>query len=152
MYVENVINQLCLSVKTVFEMLELITEEDLNFRPIDDKKSIGELAQHLCELIGADLKIMSGVSQEAMVVYYSEVQCTSLIEMKKLLQKNFHDLKENYLKMNGQDLFEEVTSYWELKYSKFEWLLEILVHFTHHRAQLHTLLVQKKGKINIALF
>lgn len=133
-------------------MIDLINEEDLKFRPVEDKKSIGELVQHLCELIGADMEIMSGVSQEMMVNYYTEVECKSLVDMKRLLQKNFHELKEFYFNMKENDLVEKTTSYWGLQYSKFEWLLEILVHFTHHRAQLHMLLVQKKGDINIALF
>ncbi|WP_179887233.1 DinB family protein [Bacillus sp. AFS088145] len=133
-------------------MIDLINEEDLKFRPVEDKKSIGELVQHLCELIGADMEIMSGVSQEMMVNYYTEVECKSLVDMKSLLQKNFHELKEFYFNMKENDLVEKTTSYWGLQYSKFEWLLEILVHFTHHRAQLHMLLVQKKGDINIALF
>jgi uncharacterized damage-inducible protein DinB len=152
MYIENVIHQLSLCVKSVLEMIDLINEEDLNFRPVKDKKSIGELVQHLCELIGADMEIMSGVSQEMMVNYYIEVECKSLVEMKSLLQKNFHELKEFYFNMKEKDLVEKTTSYWGLQYSKFEWLLEILVHFTHHRAQLHMLLVQKKGDINIGLF
>ncbi|UPM53264.1 DinB family protein [Gottfriedia acidiceleris] len=133
-------------------MIDLINEEDLNFRPVEDKKSIGELVQHLCELIGADMEIMSGVSQELMVNYYTKVECKSIVEMKSLLQKNFHELKEFYFNIKEKDLVEKTTSYWGLQYSKFEWLLEILVHFTHHRAQLHMLLVQKKGNINIGLF
>ncbi|WP_141546924.1 DinB family protein [Bacillus sp. AFS053548] len=152
MYIENVIHQLSLCVKSVLEMIDLINEEDLKFRPVEDKKSIGELVQHLCELIGADMEIMRGVSQEMMVNYYTEVECKSLVDMKRLLQKNFHELKEVYFNMKENDLVEKTTSYWGLQYSKFEWLLEILVHFTHHRAQLHMLLVQKKGDINIALF
>ncbi|SFC71988.1 MULTISPECIES: DinB family protein [Bacillaceae] len=133
-------------------MIDLINEEDLNFRPVKDKKSIGELVQHLSELIGADMEIMSGASQEIMVKYYTGVECKSLVEMKSLLQKNFHELKECYFNMKEKELVEKSTSYWGLQYSKFEWLLEILVHFTHHRAQLHMLLVQKKDDIKIALF
>lgn len=152
MYIENVFNQLSLCVKSVLEMIDSIKEEDLNFRPVEHKKSIGELVQHLCELIGADMEIMSGVSQEKMVNYYRVVKCNSLVEMRYLLQKNFDELKKYYFNMKKNDLVEKTTSYWGLQYSKFEWLLEILVHFTHHRAQLHMLLVQKKGDINIALF
>ncbi|MGG0176039.1 DinB family protein [Gottfriedia acidiceleris] len=152
MYIENVIHQLSLCVKSVLEMIDLINEEDLTFRPVKDKKSMGELVQHLCELIGADMEIMSGASQEIMVKYYTGVECKSLVEMKSLLQKNFHELKEFYFNLKEKDLVEKTTSYWGLQYSKFEWLLEILVHFTHHRAQLHMLLVQKKGDINIGLF
>jgi len=152
MYIENVIHQISLCVKSVLEMIDLINEEDLNFRPVEEKKSIGELVQHLCELIGADIEIMSGASQEIIVKYYTKVECKSLVEMKSLLQKNFHELKEFYFNMKEKDLVEKTTSYWGLQYSKFEWLLEILVHFTHHRAQLHMLLVQKKGDINIGLF
>ncbi|WP_158095022.1 DinB family protein [Gottfriedia luciferensis] len=140
------------SVDCVLEMIDLIDDQDLNFRPVDDKKSIEEVLQHLCELIGADLEIMSGANQEEMANYYKAVKCKTVDGMRGLLLKNLFQIKETYLNMKEDDLFVKVTSYWGLEYSRFEWLVEILVHFTHHRAQLHMLLVQKKGNINITLF
>lgn len=42
-------------------------------------------------------------------------------------------------KVRGND------SYWEVTYSRYEWLLEIVAHIYHHRGQLHAILVHSYG-------
>lgn len=152
MYIESVINQIEYAVKTVVKMIDEIDLDDLNFRPISNKKSIGELVQHLCELIEGDLLISKGATKDEMNTFYSLSKANSLDEMKNLLMRGFNFIKIEYLRMDEENLMKVVTSYWGVKYTRFEWLLEILVHFTHHRAQLHTLMVHKNNDFNISLF
>lgn len=152
MYVDQVICQLKYSVKSVLQLMEQLKEEDLSFRPILHKKSIGELLQHICELIEADLFISKGSSYEEMEKHYQSVKCISIEEMRYLLKDGLTKLESTYMDLNEDELNHKNTSYWGVNYTRFEWLLEILVHFTHHRAQLHMLMVQKFGDINISLF
>jgi uncharacterized damage-inducible protein DinB len=152
MYVKSVIHQLRFSVESVLQLINRIEPVDLDFRIHEEKKSIGELVQHLSELIEADLLISKGTSQEEMNLYYESNKCHSIEDMKNLLKKGFSYLESVYLIMNEEELKEEIESYWGVKYSRFEWLLEILVHFTHHRAQLHMLMVQKYKNVNVSLF
>lgn len=152
MYVENVIHQLKISVSSVIQIIDGLSNDDLNFRPIENKKSIGELVKHLCELIDADLLISNGATKEEMNRYYESVKCLTIDDMKSILLKGMDHLVKKYNLYNEDDLKETVSSYWGVEYTRFEWLLEILVHFTHHRAQLHTLVVLKNGDVQVSLF
>jgi uncharacterized damage-inducible protein DinB len=151
-YVEEVLNQLNVAVESVKVLLNFLNEENLNLRPIEGKRSIGELAQHLCECIGADLKIVEGYSQTEMEQYYNSVSCYTIRDLQELLSNNIHALHLQYLNYTESELFEIKTSYWGASYSRFEWLVQIVAHFYHHRAQLHLLITQYIKEITIPLF
>ncbi|WP_088044019.1 DinB family protein [Bacillus sp. EAC] len=152
MYIENVIHQLRFSVESVLHMVNRLDHNDMNFRLLEEKKSIGELVQHLCELIEADLLISKGTLKEEMNQYYQSVNCRSIDEMKKLLTSGLKSLESEYSILTEEELAKKVSSYWGVEYTRFEWLLEILVHFTHHRAQLHMLISMKYRDLNVMLF
>ncbi len=152
MYVESVIHQLRISVDSVIHMIDCLSDDDFNYRPIVNKKSIGELVQHLCELIEADLLISSGATKLEMEEFYESVKCHTIVDLKALLLNGREQLNKIYKLYNEEELMQKMSSYWGVEYTRFEWLLEILVHFTHHRAQLHTLIVMKNGDIRVSLF
>jgi uncharacterized damage-inducible protein DinB len=151
-YVNEVLNQLKIAVESVNVLLSYLNKENLDLKPIKDKRSLGELAQHVCECIGADLQIVEGSSKNEMEKYYNSVRCSTLNELQELLTKNIHALQKQYLTYSEIELFEMKTSYWGTCYSRFEWLIQILAHFYHHRAQLHLLITQNIKETNIALF
>ncbi|MBP0724679.1 DinB family protein [Bacillus sp. RG28] len=151
-YVEEVLNQLNVAVESVKVLLNYLNEENLNLRPIEGKRSIGELAQHQCECIGADLKIIEGSTQYEMEQYYNSIRCYTIRDLQELLTNNIHTLHQQYLNYTESELFEIKTSYWGASYSRFEWLVQIVAHFYHHRAQLHLLITQYINEITIPLF
>lgn len=152
MYIESVIHQLRFSVNSVVHMIDSLCEEDLHYRPMVNKKSIGELVQHLCELIEADLLISSGATKIEMEEFYHSVKCHNIVDLKALLSNGIEQLTKTYKLYNEEELKQKKSSYWGVEYTRFEWLLEILVHFTHHRAQLHALVVMKNGDMQVSLF
>lgn len=152
MYIESVIHQLKFSVDSVIHMINCLSDDDLHYRPMVNKKSIGELVQHLCELIQADLLISSGATRLEMEEFYTSVNYHSIVDLKALLSRGIEQLINTYKLYNEEDLKQKKSSYWGVEYTRFEWLLEILVHFTHHRSQLHTLIVLKKGDMKVSLF
>lgn len=152
MYIENVIHQLRFSVESVLHMVNRLDHDDMNFRHLEEKKSIGDLVQHLCELIEADLLISKGASKVEMNKYYQSVNCHSIDEMKKLLTSGLNHLESEYSILTEEELAKKIPTYWGVEYTRFEWLLEILVHFTHHRAQLHMLITIKYRDLNVMLF
>ncbi|MEH6938544.1 DinB family protein [Bacillus sp. JJ664] len=152
MYVESVIHQITYSVDSVIQIIDCLSEEDLHYRPVENKKSIGELIQHLCELMAADMLISNGATKIEMETFYESVKCHSIVELKALLLRGREQLINTYRLYNEEDLMQKKSSYWGVEYTRFEWLLEILVHFTHHRAQLHTLVVLKNSDMQVSLF
>ncbi|WP_409270082.1 DinB family protein [Neobacillus sp. SCS-31] len=140
-FCENVLNQIRFVLDTITAITDQLEEEDLIFRPTQNKHSVGELLEHLAMICHADLRIAEGLSKEEMEKFYSEHTYKSISEIKAAIAENYGILKKAYLGLSEKELNERITSYWGVSYSRFEWLLEILAHLSHHRGQLHAILV-----------
>ncbi len=152
-YTASALNQIEIALKTIIEMIETLKEADLQKRPASSKRSIGELLEHITVICKADLLISNGATQKEMAEYYSSVSLKSVKVVKDAIAYNYEILKDSYRNLTESELQERTTSYWGATYTRYEWLLEIVAHIYHHRAQLHTLLVYCYGKdLNILLF
>ncbi|MFY0804718.1 DinB family protein [Peribacillus frigoritolerans] len=152
-YCKSALNQIKVAVRTIVEMIEKLEENDLQKRPTPNKYSIGELLEHIAIICEADSLISDGASQDRMNKFYSSVSYKSLYEMKEALIKNHQFLEDKYMIFTEVELQEEITSYWGVTYSRYEWLLEIVAHVYHHRGQLHSMLVHCYGKdLKVPLF
>ncbi len=152
-YTASALNQMEIALKTTIEMIETLEEDDLQKSPANNKRSIGELLEHIAVICKADLLISNGATQKEMTEYYSSVSLKSVEDVKDAIAYNYEILKDSYRILTESELQERTTSYWGATYTRYEWLLEIVAHIYHHRAQLHTLLVYCYGKdLNILLF
>lgn len=152
-YCRQAFHQLEITVQSAAELISSIEESEWNTRPTDGKFSIGELVGHLALICEADRRIADGATEKDMSAYYAAAAPSSLQQAKTELMHNFERLKAFYLSLTEAQLFEPCTSYWGVTYSRYEWLLETLVHVTHHRGQLHALLVHCLGKhTDVSLF
>ncbi|PAE13967.1 damage-inducible protein DinB [Niallia circulans] len=152
-YINSALNQIEIALKTTIEMVEVIEEADLQKKPASHKRSIGELLEHIAVICKADLMISNGATQKEMNQYYSSVALLSIQDVKSAIVENYKTLKDIYMNLTEIELQERTTAYWGAIYTRYEWLLEIVAHIYHHRAQLHTLLVYCYGKnLNISLF
>ncbi|MGE6614224.1 DinB family protein [Peribacillus sp. NPDC076916] len=144
-YCKSALHQIKVAVTTIVEMIEKLAENDLQKRPTPNKHSIGELLEHIAIICEADSLISDGASQDKMNKFYSNVSYKSLNEMKEALIKNHQFLEDKFMNFTEIELQEEITSYWGVTYSRYEWLLEIVAHVYHHRGQLHSMLVHCYG-------
>jgi len=135
------------------ELVDCLEEHDLRLRPTAAKKSIGELLEHIATVCRADYYIADGADQEEMATFYSTVSLTSKVKIKEALLSNYTFLHESFMEFNEEELHMEMTSYWGVTYSWYEWLVEIMVHLYHHRGQLHAILVHYyEMDLNVQLF
>ncbi|OUS75276.1 hypothetical protein B1748_17440 [Paenibacillus sp. MY03] len=87
-----------------------------------------------------------------MQAFYVRHEFKTIEEIKDNLITNYNQLVEEYSNYTEEKLFEYTQSYWGVRYSRFEWLLQMLGHIYHHRGQLHTyILIDSKG-IEVQLF
>ena len=140
-YCKSALHQIKVAVTTIVQMIDKLTEQDLQKRPSSNKHSIGELIEHIAMLCEADSLIADGSSQDSMDEYYSSVSYNSLADMKEGLIKNYQFLEDKFMNYTEDELQEKVTSFWGVTYSRYEWLVEIVAHIYHHRGQLHAMLV-----------
>jgi uncharacterized damage-inducible protein DinB len=153
MYIASIFHQLEVAIRSLHHLLDYIDEEDLCIRPTENKHSVGELLTHIVLICKADAHIADGASETFMTTFHSQYKLTSINDFKQHLQTNFHDLQQQYMHLSETQLQQLTTSYWGVTYSKYEWLLEILVHIYHHRGQLHAILTHcLKKDIAVPLF
>ena len=140
-YCQSTLHQMEVAITSIIGMMDTLTDEDLTKRPTPSKHSIGELLSHIALICKADDLIAGGAGQEEMTAFYSSKPLKSLVDIRKELLHNFHSLKEGTAALTEDMLMEEMTSYWGVTYTRFEWLVEIVAHLYHHRGQLHAMLV-----------
>ncbi|MCJ7842808.1 DinB family protein [Lederbergia sp. NSJ-179] len=143
---KNVLHQIEIAVETIMKITGMLAEEDLQKRPTPDKHSIGELLEHLAVICEADRRIANEAPKEEMDEFYAEVSYKTLIAIQTGLLTNFKALKHYYMNLSEEELQCKTTSYWEVTYTRYEWLLQILAHIYHHRGQLHAMLVHCYNK------
>ncbi|WP_082235647.1 DinB family protein [Halobacillus massiliensis] len=152
-YCQMAFHQLEIVIASISEILGQLNEEDLKFRPTDGKFSIGELLEHIAIIPSADGKVAEGLSEREMKRYYDSISLKTTEEISAALYEHFAQLKFQYESYTEEHLFTEITSWWGVTYTRYEWLLEMLAHMYHHRGQLHAILVHTYNKdLEILLF
>lgn len=152
-YCRGILHQIEVAISSILEIIGQLDKHDLDYRPTDEKYSIGELLSHISVLCKADYFISNGMSKEEMSHFYETNTPKTLADIRSELLTNFAYLKDEVMNLDECELFKEKTSYWGVTYSRYEWLLEILAHLYHHRGQLHAILVHCRQKnLTVELF
>lgn len=140
-YTQGALHHIQVAVSSILQIMEQLEESELSFRPTPDKHSIGELLEHLSLICLADVHIGDGASEPFMAEFYVQHHLNQLHEMQQALHQNYEALRVRYLAYTESELSKNITAYWGVTYTRYEWLLEILAHLYHHRGQLHAILV-----------
>ncbi|WP_260612156.1 DinB family protein [Paenibacillus popilliae] len=148
----SIIHQLNLAVQSIRGILEQVTEEQLNLQPMPHKRSLRDMLAHLTLICAADLHIMNEATQTDMDCFYEEHTPSTIDEMKETLADAHQLLVEAMHSWSEEQWLEVKTAYWGVAYSRFEWMLEIILHLAHHRGQLFTLLCEHVGEPKIVMF
>ncbi|MGG5793481.1 hypothetical protein CN941_03085 [Bacillus cereus] len=152
MFVHSALHQLQVAVDTSIQMLNQYNEDDLKIQPIHSKRSLFEMCAHLSLICHADLLILNGITEKELRTFYLEHTPKTITQMQQMMIKGYELLSKTFLSYSNEELAEIMTAYWGISYSRFEWLLEIVVHFYHHRGQIHILLVEHIKDPRIPLF
>ncbi|KAA0965052.1 DinB family protein [Sporosarcina sp. ANT_H38] len=152
-YCRYALHQIRVAIDSLVELVDCLEERDLQQRSTANKRSVGELLEHIATVCRADYYIANGANREEMAAFYSTVSLTSKAEIKEALMSNYVFLQGRFMEFNDVELHMEMTSYWGATYSRYEWLLEVMTHLYHHRGQLHTILVHCYGMdLKVQLF
>ncbi|MGE7884088.1 DinB family protein [Bacillus sp. NPDC094077] len=152
MFVQSALHQLKVAVDTSIQILNQYTESDLKIKPIESKRSLFEMCTHLSLICHADLLILNGITEKELHTFYIEQTPETITQMQQMMIQRYDLLSKTFLSYSNEELAEIMTAYWGISYSRFEWLLEIVAHFYHHRGQIHILLVDHIKDPCIPLF
>ncbi|QWI49298.1 DinB family protein [Bacillus mycoides] len=152
MFVPSALNQVKIAIDTSIQILNQYTENDLKIKPIESKRSLFEMCTHLSLICHADLLILNGITEKELHTFYIEQTPETITQMQQTMIQGYDLLSKTFLSYSNEELAEIMTTYWGISYSRFEWLLEIVAHFYHHRGQIHILLVEHIKDPKISLF
>lgn len=152
MSVQSALQQLKVSVDTSIQILNQYNEDDLKIKPIQSKRSLFEMCAHLSLICYADLLILNGITEKELHTFYLEHTPLTIVQVQQKMIEGYTLLSNTFLSYSDDELIEIMTAYWGVSYSRFEWLLEIVSHFYHHRGQIHILLCEHVKDPNIPLF
>lgn len=100
----------------------------------------------------ADLLILNGITEKDLHTFYIEQTPETITQIEQTMIQGYDLLSKTFLSYSNEELAEIMTAYWGISYSRFEWLLEIVAHFYHHRGQIHILLCEHIKDPCIPLF
>ena len=151
MFVQSALHQLKVAIDTSIDMLNQYSENDLKIQPIHSKRSLFEMCAHLSLICHADLLILNGIPEKITYLLYRTYPVT-VAHMQQTMIEGYNLLSKTFLSYSQIELAEVMTAYWGISYSRFEWLLEIVAHFYHHRGQIYILLCEHMKDPRIPLF
>lgn len=152
MFVQSALHQLKVAIDTSIQMLNQYTESDLKIKPIESKRSLFEMCTHLALICHADLLILNGITEKELHTFYIEYTPETIAHMQETMLQGYDLLSKTFSSYSNEELAEIKTAYWGISYSRFEWLLEVVAHFYHHRGQIQILLCEHVKDSCIPLF
>ena len=152
MFVQSALHQLQVAVDTSIQMLNRYKEDELKIKPIHSKQSLFKMCAHLSLIFHDDLLMLNGITEKELHTFYKEQTPETITQIQQTIIQGYDLLSKTFLSYSNEQLAEIKTAYWGISYSRFEWLLEIVAHFYHHRGQVHILLCEHMKDPRIPLF
>jgi uncharacterized damage-inducible protein DinB len=138
-------------VRTTSNLLKKADQSVFDFRPADNMRSFLELANHLVQISHVDLAILQEKSEKDIRELEKKLSAANVGELTHVLEEGYHLLKSYFLSLTEEEFLKKETKafYAEKGMTQAKWLVEIVTHAFHHRAQLFTYLKQTEHEVNM---
>jgi len=117
-------------------LLSLAREEHLDYRPQEGMRSLRELANHLAQVPAVDLTILKGATEKEVQEAERSLDRSDPAGWQEVLRDGQKELYR-YIERLSLDEYENNsgTAFYGRTQTNAQWLLEIITHLYHHRAQ-----------------
>lgn len=148
---ETLLEELYVVVRTTKSLLNKADHSVYDFRPAENMRSFLELANHLVQVPHIDLAILQEKTEEEVRQLEKKLSAENITELTHVLEEGYHLVKSYFLSLSEEDFLrkESKAFYAEKGVTQAKWLVEIVTHAFHHRAQLFTYLKQTKHEVNM---
>jgi uncharacterized damage-inducible protein DinB len=118
-------------------LFALIKPEHLGYRPREGMRSLAELANHLAQIPSVDMRLMRGDEEGAVIALEQQLLRETPDDWAALLKEGTAEMARFIERLTQSD-FEtgSGTAYYGRTQTHAQWLLEMITHLYHHRAQL----------------
>lgn len=144
--------ELELITRTTSNLIAKIQPEDWDYRPAANMRTLRELVQHLTAIPSVDLLILQEKKEapvrEQEKVFYSE---TDKDKLTAGMSNGLEDLKHYMNGLTDDDFLNRKTRPFYLDHGTVQakWLIEIVTHAQHHRAQMFNYLKALGYEVNM---
>lgn len=145
-------DELALITNTTAGLIRKISAEDWSYQPRENMRTLLELVQHLVAIPAVDLLILQEKSQDEVRsledVFARDRDAESLINR---MTQDLDKLKAYMEALSDENFLYKKTTPFYLPHGteQAKWLIEIVTHAQHHRAQLFTYLKTKGYDVNM---
>ncbi|WDF02251.1 DinB family protein [Shouchella hunanensis] len=149
---ETAFHELEVGIRSIEGLLHKVREDDYSYRPSEQMRTLEELMRHLVAIPEVDLCIMQEQTQEQ--VQQIEKKYNSLPTSQAMVDEMYKGLeayKTYVFQLSDEDFLTKKTTafYLEKGTTQIQWLMEVVTHVFHHRAQLFTYLKQKGYEVTM---
>ena len=118
-------------------LLSQARAEHSDYRPQDNVRSLAELANHLAQIPAIDLLILKGTPEKEVQEAEQVLDRSDPAGWCQVLRDGAREL-HRYMEKLSFDEYENNsgTAFYGRTQTNAQWLLEIITHLYHHRAQL----------------
>lgn len=149
---EMLFEELALIVRTTSELIRKVSPEDWDYKPQENMRSLQELVQHLVFVPSTDLLILNEGTEQELRTLEAEVAAEADHEI--LISKmtaGLRDVRMYMESLSDEDFLHKKTTPFYLQHgtAQAKWLIEIVTHAQHHRAQFFTYLKTLGYEVNM---
>jgi uncharacterized damage-inducible protein DinB len=140
-----------LLVRTTKQLLARVKPEHWEFRPHESMRTLEEVATHLAQIPAIDLAILQEQDEVAVRILEKELTPDDPSRLPEVMEDGFSRLKAYMVSLPEEEFTGKKTRafYSEKPVSQAKWLIEIVSHTAHHRAQLFDYLKQLNYDVNM---
>ena len=121
----------------VGRMLAQLKPEHYGYSPHDGMRTLLELANHLAQIPAMDLRLLRGDKEPELARREEELTRESTAELGDVLREGVKDMAAYFEHLSFDDYENgSGTAYFGRTQTNAQWLLEVITHMYHHRAQL----------------
>ncbi|OXM85724.1 DinB family protein [Paenibacillus rigui] len=147
----HLLEELELAVRTSEGLIRRIQQEQWDYRPQDNMRTLLELVHHLVMIPASDLAILQEKPQpevEKLETSLADVRDTAALA--EQFRRNFEAAKHYFESLSEEELLHKSTKAFYLEHGAVQskWLIEIVTHTFHHRSQLYNYLKQLGHDLN----
>jgi uncharacterized damage-inducible protein DinB len=126
---------------SIEELFAQIQADQVDWRPRENMRTMLELANHLAQVPSVDLAIIRRATEEEARALEASLHRRHPAELIHVWRSGIGAVTEFYEGLTEQQFEEEIgQAFYGQSVPYSEWLLEIITHAYHHRAQLFTYL------------
>lgn len=139
-------------VRTSSNLIRKISPEHFEYKPVENMRTLKELVQHLVSVPSVDLLILQEKGESDIRGLEGEINADTDHEaLVRWMTSGMEDVKRYMEELPEEQFLHKATKPFYLEHGSVQakWLIEIVTHAQHHRAQMFTYMKMLGYEVNM---